>query len=277
MPAPQKSSLAQLAKMNFVSKSIKLPVNWTLPGTQYPDAFKPNEKTTAPNQPLNLYREESLNKYHTDTAKVIGEKFEKYIDGICGAICSGIDQWMKMTSIAGVLINGPIGMLTPGCMVGPPLLPLILSSAPMGTPQEIKYSNAIASAFSTLWQPWHTGLTGTLMYPAFAAFPGPVAPPMPNVPMPLIAFSSPGEAGLSASSLKSMMVANFGEASALHHADLFDAIANAFNTVFQIFKAGTIVQNVLGTGPVPTFAPPFAPVGPVAGGTGTGAPGTCLV
>ncbi|MBI5055071.1 MAG: hypothetical protein HZB61_00445 [Nitrospirae bacterium] len=277
MPAPQKNLLTQLAKMNFLSKGIKLPVDWSKPGVQYPDAFKQEEKTTPPNSPMNLYREESLNKYHVDAAKTIGEAFEKYIEGICGAICSGIDQWMKMTAVTGVIITGPVGVLKPGSVVGPPLTPLMLTTAPMSTPQEIKYSNAIATAFGTLWQPWHMGLVGTLMYPAFAAFPGPVAPPMPNIPLPLIAFSSPGESGLSPSSLKNMMVANLGEASALHHSDLFDAISNAFNTVFQIFKASTLVQNVLGTGPIPTFAPPFVPVGPVVGGVGNGAPGTCLV
>ena len=52
-----------------------------------------------------------------------------------------------------------------------------------------------------------------------------------------------------------------------HAVDLFEAISQAFNTVFQTFKASTLVQNVLGTGPVPSFAPPVAPVGPVVAGT----------
>ena len=91
--------------------------------------------------------------------------------------------------------------------------------------------------------------------------------------MPLITFSSPGEASLAAGSLKSKMESNLGDSKALHAADLFDAISKAFFPVFTIFKSSTLVQNVLGTGPVPTFSPPFVPVGPVIGGTGTGAPG----
>ena len=117
---------------------------------------------------------------------------------------------------------------------------------------------------------------GTLMYPAFAAFPGPVAPPMPNIPLPLIAFSSPGESGLSPSTLKITMDANLADPKALHASDLFDAIAKAFNTVFQIFKASTMVQNVLGMGPIPTFAPPFVPVGPVVMGTVIPTPGVLI-
>jgi len=276
MPAPQKDLLAQLAKTNFISKNIQLPMGWAQPGNQYPNAFSPSEKMVAPNSPMNLFRESSLNKYHVDSAKTLGDKLAKYIDGICGAICDGIDKWMKMTMISAVLINGPVGMLLPGGVIGPPLMPLILATAPKNTPQELKYSNAIANAFGTFWMPWHMGLTGMLSYPAFAAFPGPMAPPLPNIPIPLIAFSSPGESGLSPSSLKSLMYANLADPQALHAIDLFDSIATAFSTVFPIFKASTLVQNVLGMGPIPTFAPPFVPAGPVVGGTVIPMPGVLV-
>ena len=273
MPAPQKDMLSQLAKANFLSKGINLPVDWSQPGEQYSDAFDPSELTAAPNSPMTLFREATLNKYHADSAGTIGDRFATYIEGICGAICDGIDKWMKMAMIAGVIVNGPTGTLLPGGVTGPPLTPLILPTAPMNTSQETKYSNAIAGALGTLWQPWHMGLTGTLMYPAFAAFPGPMAPPTPNIPIPLITFSSPGESGLSPGTLKSTMEANLADPKALHASDLFDAIASAFNTVFQIFKTSTLVQNVLGTGPIPSFAPPFAPVGPVVGGSVIPTPG----
>jgi len=273
MPAPQKTMLSKLTKTNFASKNIKLPINWKQPGNQYPDAFQKSERSVAPNPPMTLFKEATLNKYHVDTASTISRKFEKYIDGVCGAICDAIDKWMKMAPMVSVVINGPTGMLLPGGVIGPPLMPLIFATAPKSTPQEMKYSKAIAQAFGTLWQPWHMGLTGTLMYPPFAAFPGPVAPPMPNVPIPLIALSSPGESGLSPGSLKSMMEANLADPKALHAPDLFDAIAKAFNTVFQTFKTTTIVQNVLGTGPIPTFAPPVVPVGPVVMGSVIPTPG----
>jgi hypothetical protein len=93
-----------------------------------------------------------------------------------------------------------------------------------------------------------------------------MAPPTPNVPLPLITFSSPGEAALSAGALKGMMTAFLADPKANHALDLFDALSKAFNTIFQTFKATTMVQNVLGMGPIPTFAPPFVPVGPVLAG-----------
>ena len=43
MPAPSKELLSQMAKTIFVSKGIKLPVDWSQPGDQYPKAFKESE------------------------------------------------------------------------------------------------------------------------------------------------------------------------------------------------------------------------------------------
>ncbi len=287
MPWPPNDMFVQLAKMNFVAKGIKLPVDWkemtdkiTDPSNRagrdmYPEAFKPHERTVPPNSPMNLFREATANKYHVGTAKEIGEQYAKFIEGICGAISSAIGQWLSAATVVGVNIVGPVGILHPGCVVGPPLIPLILSSAPKATPMELKFSMAVANALGTMWLPWHIGLAGVIMYPAFAAVPAPVAPPMPNVPVPLVACASPGEAGLSPSTLKALMDANLADPTALHASDLFDAISKAFNTVFLMFKGTTLVKNVIGTGPVPTFAPPVVPVGPVLGGIGNGPPG-CL-
>ena len=52
-----------------------------------------------------------------------------------------------------------------------------------------------------------------------------------------------------------------------------DSIADAFEKVFQIWQTSTQVTNVMGFGPVPTFAPPVVPMGPVVGGLGTMMPG----
>jgi hypothetical protein len=273
MPAPNAKQLAELTKVNFRAFQIKIPVEWSQPGDQYPDAFKPGEKTVPPPPPTAIFFPASANKYHVDAAKDTSDKFTAYIDGISSAMCSAIDNWMKMVTLTGAIINGPVAMVIPGGFVSAPLLPLILASAPMKTPMESKYSMAIANAFSTAWQTWQLGLTGTLMYPAFAAFPGPMAPPTPNVPMPLVTLSSPGEAMLSPTTLKTAMVGMLGDPTAAHADKLFDALCKAFGTVFPIFKASTMVNNVMGMGPIPTFAPPFVPVGPVLGGTVIPTPG----
>ena len=205
----------------------------------------------------------------------MSDQFGEFIDGTCDAICGAISQWFTMTTIQGVIINAVVGVLTPGGVVGPPLTPLIMAQAPKKTPQQLKYSNVIANVFGNAWLTWQSGITGQLMYPAFAAVPSPVAPPMPNVPMPLISFPSPGEVAMQGALMKMQMIGQLADPKAPHAAELFDAICNGFTGPFNAMKMSTMVTNVIGTGPVPTFAPPFVPVGPVIGGIGTGPPG-CL-
>jgi hypothetical protein len=113
---------------------------------------------------------------------------------------------------------------------------------------------------------------GLPWYPAFAAMPAPVAPPLPNVPCPLVALTM-SRAQLGATMLKTTMAA---QSSVPDHQALFGAIAEAFSKVLDLWLASTLVTNVLGTGPVPSFAPPYVPVGPVIGGVGNMPPGGFL-
>ena len=271
--------MKQLARLKFSGNSLKMPDQWSQPsgdpaGKHYGKAFKDNEKSSAPdtNAPP-LFTPASLNKYHTDTQKKINDVIGKYLDGICTAICSAWSQWQSMATMVGVVINAVTAV--GGQVVGPPLGPLILAGgAPMSTPQEMKYTNAIANTLSTAWLSYTAGIKvkGMPWYPAFAAFPAPVAPPMPNVPCPLIAISS-ASAAVGASATKGQMIGMFGDPKAQWHKEVFDAVADAFEKCHKIWEPSTMVTNVLGTGPIPTFAPPFVPVGPVVGGVGTMTPG----
>ena len=151
---------------------------------------------------------------------------------------------------------------------------MIMALAPKATPQELKYSKAIAQAISDGWMQYQGTIKVPALpwYPAFAAVPLPVAPPMPNIPVPVIALTQV-PVSVSRDVLKSQMVANLGDPQANHHKELFDAIAGAFDICFKVWQISTQVMNVLGTGPVPTFAPPYVPVGPVVGGVGNMLPG----
>ncbi len=275
MPAPQGKQFAKLAKLLFNSKQIKLPIKWADLGIQYPDAFELSELVAPPNKPLNLFKESTLNKYNVDTAKDIGGKFEKYIDGVCEAMCGAIDKWMKAAKFSSVQVAAVCAVGAPGCISGPALKSIIEGSAPKKTKMEKKYSKAIAAAFSDAWKSYQDKLTipGLPWYPAFATFPGPQAPPTPNVPMPLITLPSAGEADLAPAKLKKSMEDKLGDKDALHAKELFDSIASAFAVIFLQFKSTTTVTKVMGKGSIPSFAPPVAPVGPVVGGDVVPAPG----
>ena len=73
--------------------------------------------------------------------------------------------------------------------------------------------------------------------------------------------------------MKLQMIGQLADPQAMYHKELFDCICDAFEKCHTIWQASTMVTNVLGTGPVPTFAPPYVPVGPVVGGVGNHAPG----
>ena len=276
MPAPPASLMQQLAKAQFRALAPRLPLDWQQPqgdpaGKHYHDAFKPGELTHVPSAGA-LFMPASTNKYHCQAAKEISEKFEAYIDGICSAICSAWSQWQSTASMVGIVINAVTAV--GGQVVGPPWFPLILASAPKSTPQELKYSNAIAQAISTGWLSYQSSIKvpGLPWYPAFAAVPSPVAPPVPNVPMPVAALMQV-PVTVSGPILKSQMIGNLADPQALHAQELFESVAGAFEKCFQMWQVSTMVTNVIGTGPVPTFAPPVVPVGPVVGGIGNMIPG----
>ena len=268
--------MQQLARLKFTSFNLKVPQNWKNPtgdpdAQHYSDAFKPEEKSSAPGMPP-LFQPATLNKYHTDTQKMHIAKVGKFIDGTCSAICSAWSQWQSMSTMVGVVIAGPTASV--GQIVGPPLTPLILASAPKATPMEMKYSNVVANVIGTAWLTFTATVKvpGMPWYPAFAAVPSPVAPPMPNIPCPFAALTQV-PVSISTNVLKMQMVGQLADPTAPFHKELFESIADAFEKSYNIWKVSTMVTNVLGTGPVPTFAPPYVPVGPVVGGVGTMTPG----
>jgi hypothetical protein len=278
MPAPQASAMQMLAKAKFAGFGLKVPTGWQQPqgdpvGKQFGDAFQASERTSAPDTAAPpLFQPASLNKYHTDTQKKLNEQFGQFIDGVCSAICTAWSTWQSAATMAGVVVNAITA--AGGQMTGPPLTPLIIAQAPKTSPMMIKYSTAVASTIGTGWLSWSSSIKipGLPFYPAFAAFPSAMAPPMPNVPVPLVALTQV-TVPISMNALKMQMIGQLGDPMAPFHKELFESIADAFEKCFQIWQPSTMVTNVLGTGPIPTFAPPFVPVGPVVGGTATMPPG----
>ena len=281
MPAPQAMLMATDAKNHFRSKQIKLAVDWSQPtgeaGQQYVDAFDPSERNV-PDTSNRLFVPASTNKYHVDQCVEVGRQFEEFIDGIFQAIATAWQQWMMGATLTMAMINGPTATITPGGLMGPPFMPLAMPLAPKTTPMLAKYSVAVLTAIGNAWTAWQTGWTGTLTYPpTFAACPMPVHPPTPNMPATLrTAGSSPGESMFEVNTLKGAMVAQLGMPTAPHHQELFESIATSFKKHFDLWLSQTPIKCVLGTGPVPSYAPPFVPVGPVVVGMGNGIPGAML-
>ena len=277
MPAPQASAMQQLARLKFTSFNLKVPDKWQEPSgdpgaDHYGKAFKAGEKATSPGMPP-LFQPASLNKYHTETQKMHIDKIGKFIDGTCSAICSAWSQWQTAATMVGVVINAVTA--AGGQIVGPPWTPLILASAPKSSPMEMKYSNVIAQVIGTAWLSFTATvkIPGLPWYPAYAAVPSPMAPPVPNTPAPF-ALLTQVPTSISSSVMKMQMVSQLGDPQAPFHKELFESITDAFEKSYNLWKASTMVTMVMPTlAPVPTFAPPYVPVGPVVGGVASMLPG----
>ena len=125
-------------------------------------------------------------------------------------------------------------------------------------------------AFKEAWEQWakKTTIPGLPFYPAFSALPMASAPPMPNVPFPLSALVSAGAPAMTPPGISQKVLSKLGNLA--KHQKVKNAV-NAFATDiggrFAACMAGCRLMTVMGSGPIPSFKPPFSPVGTVVNGT----------
>jgi hypothetical protein len=198
------------------------------------------------------------------------QELERYIDDLSETLSKAWSLWSQTMVIHGVTINGPTAIFKPGNVQGPPLDALILAAdPPMNTPRQASYTRTFAEGLAENWKLWHMGINAALpLYPAFAAWPAPYAPPMPNLPMPLQLLPSAGDKMMEQNQL--MAEITKGDKSDPVAAGIYNAMTNAVVDVFKLWKLTHMIQMLMGQGPVPTFAPPMVPVGPVQNGTASG-------
>lgn len=176
-------------------------------------------------------------------------------------------EWLSHSMIVNVVIHGPIGTLTPGGLRSTSDFrsSMIVKMQQNGVPMPITL--AFCDALSQAWNAWFEGYTVQLSYPTFAAVAGHVAPPTPCVPQPLKSGASLNAHRLTPFLLAADIQAKLGKAGAEGDASkAVDDFANWFSERFSAWRSVALLVNVMGKGPVPTFAPPYVPVGPVVGG-----------
>ena len=264
---PNGNLMTQSAFAKFKSKGRKHPPDWEQPtgdAGQMLNRGLGKESNGSPNFSRIMVPPTDI-KLHCSAANNISEIIENYVKGICGAIADAWGMWMTSAAIGPVMFTGPVGTLTPGSVKGPPLQGLIMScGAPMSKPAEAKFSKSISAAVSSAWQAYSMGLAGTLDYPPLACFPSPAIVAIPNIPKPVAAFASPGEAMLSPAALSGAMMAQHADPTAAYAQDIFDSVAESVNNMLQTWKASTMINNVLANGAVPSWTP-VSPAGPGVG------------
>jgi hypothetical protein len=285
MPAP--SFLKMIGNAIFFSQGLQLPTKeWQ--EKYYKDRKQEDgEQGNAPQcMPPWFVAPHPGYKYQQDTCDKIGKNYKDFHDTMIDAFSYAITMWKAQCKFKDLKVMAVAAIGTPGCLDGPELESLI-KNAPCCASfsgNMAKHRDAVAQGASKCFKDWQDKvmIPGLPLFPLFAAFPGPMAPPTPNVPVPLIAC-------LSALITKIAMPKSFASAmddaldGGLKDKDKdgqYKALHLALGTVFSlallIWLPQQQVMLVMGKGQIPTFAPPFVPVGPVVMGDNLAVPGHLL-
>jgi hypothetical protein len=224
--------------------------------------------------PPALFRARSNSKQDVDYQKDQSEVIGSLLDAMLDAVVFAHYLWRFQAYFSDIRI---MAVTASGGKLNGPNLETFIRTAPtvcqcMGNPAKLR--DAVAKGVGECFAQWQRGVSvpGLPWYPTFAACPKPVAPPTPNIPTPLISCPSPQMARITTPGpLKDQMKMSLS--GAVDHSDaFFGAIAAALAPAFMAWLPQQQITQVLGKGPVPSFAPPYMPVGPVVGGDVIAAP-----
>lgn len=281
-----------LGQVVFLAYGHKLPVQFQRPSgdtatDHYGKAFKPEEKSATPQLIPPWFLPAEPNKYYQQACDEIGQFYKDFHDAMIDAVAYAHDLWRMQAKFQNIIITAIAAIGTPGCLSGPALESNI-KNAPMVASfsgNKAKHRDAVAKGVSKCFKDWQDTVTvpGLPWYPAFAAFPSAMAPPTPNVPTPLAACVSAQMMAIASPMMMKQEMDSALDGSLKqddpdkHYEALHDAIATVLSAAFATWLPSQQVIGVLGKGPIPTFAPPYVPVGPVVGGDIVSAPGHLAV
>lgn len=198
----------------------------------------------------------------------------------CEAFRAGVNDWIGKAQIQGGRVSGPNAELTPGSLTSASVFEPLMIEAMLKAKVPSEIARVIARELWGAWKEWADGFRMPLpgIYPQLAAFPGPMAPPLPGRgAFPLSQGSSAGEPRLQAAALSMKLTAALRRhvKPGTGAQQAIEQVVKWVDTSFQEWKRMAQVNGLalLGRGPVPTFAPPYVPVGPVIGGDNLAAPG----
>lgn len=185
----------------------------------------------------------------------------------------GANEWILRSRVRGGVIRGPNAELTPGSLTSDVNFERVILQEMTAAGAPAQVAQIFARELWTAWKAWADGFRLHLpgAFPKFAAFPGPQAPPTrsPQPGFALARGSSIGDPRLQAATLHSRLSAALRSAAGREAAALDAELTRLTTWVdasFRDWKASAQLMGVSGRGPVPTYAPPYVPVGPVVGG-----------
>ncbi len=181
-----------LGNLKFFTHGLKLGTEWKSSFSIKDEAqFHSGDRQAIPQLiPPWFMPSEIPNKYHQETCDKIGKEYKDFHDTMLDAIGFAHNMWKLQAKFKDLKVNALTALGTPGCLDGPELESLIKQAPQVAawTGNKAKHRDAVAKGVSQCFKKWQDKVMvpGLPWYPAFVVFPGPMAPPMPNIPMPLI-------------------------------------------------------------------------------------------
>ena len=195
------------------------------------------------------------------------------------AFGQSVNEWIIASYVQGGWVRGPNAELTPGSLKSSVDIEQRLGQALAAGQVPAAIARALAKELGDAWRAWADGFRLSMAgaYPKLAAVPGPMAPPTPaSGAYPISRGTSAGEHRLSAAMLSPRLVSVLQRHAGRDTPGLDNAVKELTSWVeasFRDWKLSAQVVGVMGKGPIPSFAPPYVPVGPVVMGDNISGPG----
>lgn len=260
------SSVAQVATVgSSLAGAARASV---LGGSGAPSPPPPPPASATPMQfPPALFRAASSSVDDVSFQKGMHDMFGSLFDNIIDAIEHGFNQYRLTAGLVDVTINAALAM---GGRLQGPAIDGLIARAPQVAGWggwDAMVRDAVAKGIEHQWSALARSVRvpGLPWYPAFVAFPGPQAPPMPNIPTPFMTLAHDALA-MSPQNLKTAMRSALN-GNMDYCMQFFESVAVALQMPLMQWKSSQQIMGVMGKGPCPSFAPPYVPVAPVLMGS----------
>jgi hypothetical protein len=184
-----------------------------------------------------------------------------------------VNEWIVRARVQGGRVSGSAAILPAGSLVSDVSIDKRMVELLAASQVSPIVSTPIANVLAGAWYEWAGGFQMQIpgAYPALAAVPAPSAPPTKATVSPLLSQgSSAGEGSLKAPVLAARLVAALRmQALGVAAGSPDQAMQNLAAWVdgsFTQWKNTVRMTSLIGRGSVPTYAPPYVPVGPVIRG-----------
>ena len=193
------------------------------------------------------------------------------------AFREAVNEWIGKARVQGGRVQATDAILTPGSLTSDLKLDdaIFQRLARARLPDAVAHS--LAATLAGAWNEWAAGFQIRVpgAYPSFAAVPAPFARATPAVDkkVALRQGNSPGEMALRTTVLAPRLISSLAPHARTTRSgspdEAMTGLARWVEASFQEWKAAVTIGGLSGKGPVPTYAPPYVPVGPVVMGDNT--------